>query len=142
MFSLDEIRKIIKKGETEQVEFKSEREKNIDFAKEIISFANGSGGYLLVGVEDDRRISGITNPSKFEEKIYNICSDSTRPVVTPELWKYKISGKDVFCFSVFAFFSKPYAVLQHGLQRKGTVFRRNVKYLQSDALSEATADDE
>lgn len=117
MLSLDEIREVIKKGETDQVEFKSEREKNIDFAKEIISFANASGGYLLVGVEDDRRISGITNPLKFEEKIYNICSDSTRPVVTPELWKYKIRGKDVFCFSVSAGFSKPYAVLQRGRER-------------------------
>ena len=46
MFSADEIRKRIEKGETTQVEFKSEREKNIDFAKEITSFANGAGGYL------------------------------------------------------------------------------------------------
>ena len=44
MFSTEEIREIIKKGETGLVEFKSEREKNIDFAKEIAAFANGSGG--------------------------------------------------------------------------------------------------
>ncbi len=97
MFSLSKIRKIIAKGETGQVEFKSEKEKNIDLAKEITAFANGAGGYLLVGVEDDGKVSGITNPFVFEEKIYNICADSTRPVVTPELWKYKIGGRDVFC---------------------------------------------
>ena len=56
------IRKIIAKGETGQVEFKSEKEKNIDLAKEITAFANGAGGYLLVGVEDDGKVSGITNP--------------------------------------------------------------------------------
>ena len=49
MLSTEEIREIIKKGETGRVEFKSEKEKNIDFAKEIAAFANGSGGYLLVG---------------------------------------------------------------------------------------------
>ena len=117
MFSTIKIRKIIAKGETGQVEFKSEKEKNIDFAKEITAFANGAGGYLLVGVEDDGKVSGITNPFAFEEKIYNICADSTRPVVTPELWKYNIGGKSVFCFCVFTGFSKPYAILQRSKER-------------------------
>ena len=35
MLSTEEIREIIENGETGRVEFKSEREKNIDFAKEI-----------------------------------------------------------------------------------------------------------
>ena len=117
MLSTEEIREIIKKGETGQVEFKSDREKNIDFGKEIAAFANGSGGYLLVGVEDDGTVSSVSNPLKFEEKIYNICSDSIRPVVTPELWKYKIEGKDVFCFYISPGFSKPYAILQRGRER-------------------------
>jgi ATP-dependent DNA helicase RecG len=85
MLSADEVKKIIGKGETSRVEFKSEREKNMDFAKEITAFANGAGGYLLVGIEDDGTVSGVNNPLIFEEKIFNICSDSTRPVVTPEL---------------------------------------------------------
>ena len=117
MFSQKEIKKIIAKGETSQIEFKSEREKNVDFIKEITAFANGAGGYLIVGVEDNGEISGITNPSKFEEKIYNICSDSTRPVSIPELWQYKINGKDVFCFFISAGFSKPYAILQRNKER-------------------------
>jgi len=117
VLSTEEIREIIKKGETGRVEFKSEKEKNIDFAKEIAAFANGSGGYLLVGVEDDGTVSGVSNLLKFEEKIYNICSDSIRPVVTSELWKYRIEGKDVFCFYISPGFSKPYAILQRGRER-------------------------
>ncbi|MBU0567107.1 putative DNA binding domain-containing protein [bacterium] len=72
MFTQKEIKKIITKGETSGVEFKSEREKNVDLVKEITAFANGMGGYLIVGVEDNGEISGITNPSEFEEMIYNI----------------------------------------------------------------------
>ena len=41
MLSIEEIREIIEKGETGRVEFKSDKEKNIDFAKEITAFANG-----------------------------------------------------------------------------------------------------
>ena len=44
MFSPEEITEIIENGETSRVEFKSDKEKNIDFAKEIAAFANGSGG--------------------------------------------------------------------------------------------------
>ncbi len=117
MMSVENILELIEKGETGRVEFKSEMEKNIDFAKEITAFANGSGGYLLIGVDDNRQISGITNSAQFEEKIYNICSDSTRPVVSPELWKYEIEGKTVFCFYVSAGFSKPYAILRKGRER-------------------------
>jgi len=87
VFTTEEIRAIIKDGETSRIEFKSDREKNIDFAKEISAFANGSGGYLLAGIEDDGTVSGVKSPLRFEEKIYNVCSDSIRPVVTPELWK-------------------------------------------------------
>ncbi len=132
MLSIEEIREIIEKGETGRVEFKSDKEKNIDFAKEITAFANGPGGYLLVGVEDDGTVSGVSNPLKFEEKIYNICSDSIRPVVTPELWKYKIEGKDIFCFYISPGFSKPYAILQRGRERyytrRGTVWAFLSKY--------------
>ncbi len=117
MFTLDEVKIVIRDGESSRVEFKSEREKNVDFAKEITAFANVSGGYLLIGVEDDGKISGVKDPVKLEERVYNICSDSTRPVVTPEAWKYEIEGKNILCFYVSAGFSKPYAVLQRGRER-------------------------
>ena len=117
MLSSAKIKEIIKNGESNRVEFKSEKEKNIDFAKEITAFANGTGGYLLVGIEDDGTVSGVNNPVKFEEKIFNICSDSTRPVVTPDSWQYKIEGKDIFCFHISPGFSKPYAILKGSKER-------------------------
>lgn len=134
MLSTEKIREIIKKGETGRVEFKSEKEKNIDFAKEIAVFANGSGGYLFVGVEDDGTVSGVSNPLKFEEKIYNICSDSIRPVVAPELWRYKIDGKDVFCFYISQGFSKPYAILQRGRERYYTRRGTRIQEASRDEL--------
>ena len=134
MFSPEEIREIIENGGTSRVVFKSDREKNIDFAKEIAAFVNGSGGYLLVGVEDDGTVTGVRNPLKFEEKVYNVCSDSIRPVVTPELWKYKIDGKDVFCFYISPGFSKPYAILQRGRERYYTRRGTRVQEASRDEL--------
>ena len=79
-------------------------------------------------------MSGVRNPLKFEEKIYNVCSDSIRPVVTPELWKYKIDGKDVFCFYISAGFSKPYGILQRGRERYYTRRGTRVQEASRDEL--------
>jgi ATP-dependent DNA helicase RecG len=71
---------------------------------------------------------------KFEEKIYNVCSDSIRPVIVPELWKYKINGKDVFCFYILQGFSKPYAILQKGRERYYTRRGTRVQEASRDEL--------
>ena len=69
---LDEknIREIIRKGENEQTEFKSSlrwdyREQKVNTAletvilKSIAAFANGKGGLLLIGVNDEGEILGL-----------------------------------------------------------------------------------
>jgi ATP-dependent DNA helicase RecG len=41
---------IVQAGESNQVEFK--RNVNSDISKEIVAFANSSGGRILIGIED------------------------------------------------------------------------------------------
>lgn len=61
---------LIKKGESETLEFKSSmvwdirknqpnKELKITVAKELAAFMNTNGGTLLIGVEDDKTITGI-----------------------------------------------------------------------------------
>ena len=45
---------IIQTGESYQVEFK--RNINSDISKEIVAFANSSGGRIFIGIEDDGTI--------------------------------------------------------------------------------------
>jgi len=59
------IRELIRGGESKLVEFKKTLPQSEKFARTLVSFANSGGGTILVGVEDDRRISGI---SDFEEE--------------------------------------------------------------------------
>jgi ATP-dependent DNA helicase RecG len=53
---------IIQAGESYQVEFK--RNVNSDISKEIVAFANSSGGRIFIGIEDDGTIQGITVTNK------------------------------------------------------------------------------
>jgi len=54
-----ELREIILGGESSTVEFKRKFTTTEKIAREIIAFANTTGGYLLIGVDDDGTIVGV-----------------------------------------------------------------------------------
>lgn len=52
---------LIRGGETETVEFKRFGISTNEIAEVVVCLANSKGGVLLLGVEDDGRITGCTN---------------------------------------------------------------------------------
>ena len=93
-----ELLEIIRNGENSGVEFKRDDVQNHDIAKELVAFANLEGGIVLLGVEDDGSISGITRPEKIlEEWVMTACRDKIRPGLIPfyELVKDVEPGTDV-----------------------------------------------
>jgi ATP-dependent DNA helicase RecG len=93
-----ELLEIIRNGENSGVEFKRDDVQNHDIAKELVAFANLEGGIVLLGVEDDGSISGITRPEKIlEEWVMTACRDKIRLGLIPfyELVKDVEPGKDV-----------------------------------------------
>ena len=56
---LVELYKLIEEGENSNVEFKRKFSSPLKIAKEMIAFANSKGGYILFGVDDDRKIIGV-----------------------------------------------------------------------------------
>lgn len=91
-----ELLEIIHNGENSGVEFKRDDIQNNDLAKELVAFSNLEGGILLLGVEDDGAVSGITR-DKLEEWVMTACRDKIRPGLIPfyELVKDVEVGKDV-----------------------------------------------
>ena len=87
---------IIRNGENSGVEFKRDVVQSHALAKELVAFANFEGGIVLLGVEDDGRVSGITrdDPEMF---VMNTCRDKVRPGLIPfyEVVKDVEPGKDV-----------------------------------------------
>jgi predicted HTH transcriptional regulator len=61
------IKDLIRGGESKLVEFKKTLPQPEKLARALVSFANSGGGTILVGVDDDRRITGIGD---FEEEYY------------------------------------------------------------------------
>jgi ATP-dependent DNA helicase RecG len=77
-----ELLEIINNGENSGVEFKRDVIDNRALAKELVAFSNLSGGAVLLGVEDDGTVSGITRAS-LEEWVMTACRDKIRPGIIP-----------------------------------------------------------
>ena len=91
-----EILELIHNGENSGVEFKRDSIENHQLAKELVAFANLGGGKVLLGVEDDGKVSGITR-ADLEEWVIQTCRDKIRPEIVPYFAVVRAveAGKDV-----------------------------------------------
>lgn len=91
-----ELLALLHNPESSGVEFKRDTVDGRALAKEIVAFANFQGGVLLLGVEDDGSVVGITRPD-LEEWVMTVCRDKVRPEIIPyfEIVRDVESGRHV-----------------------------------------------
>lgn len=91
-----ELLEILHNGENSGVEFKRDLVRNYKLAKDLVAFANLAGGKVLLGVDDDGTISGITR-ERLEEWVMTASRDKIRPELIPffEIVRDLKPGKDV-----------------------------------------------
>ncbi len=96
MTTRTELLEIIANGENSGIDFKRDVLQNQDLAKELVAFSNLDGGMVLLGVDDDGNITGLTRP-RLEEWVMTACRDKIRPAIIPffETIKNVEQGKDV-----------------------------------------------
>lgn len=102
----EEIQKIIAQGESLIVEFKGEEKSPLsdyELYKAVVCLANGNGGLLLIGVEDDGKITGarprhgsLTDPLRLKAVIFN----NTIPNLHVDVEIFTIDGCDVIAISI------------------------------------------
>ena len=110
-----DLRKLIKSGESETVEFKA------SFDKEILetsaAFANTKGGVILIGVSDRGDIKGVQIGKETLKDWANQISQSTEPRIIPEIELGETDRKNLAAIWIKEFPIKPVSV-------KGRCFRR------------------
>lgn len=63
-FTYEALRQILKQGESQSVEFKSDIAGTGGLARDVAAMANGGGGLILIGVDDNGRPSGLPERSR------------------------------------------------------------------------------
>ena len=77
-----EVVDIIAEGESATVEFKEDTVRAERLPREVVAFANGLGGKIILGVSDRGKIVGVTKRN-MEQWVMNICRNNCRPAIVP-----------------------------------------------------------
>lgn len=85
-------------GETFFFEFKKDDVRSEKIYKEISAFANTFGGYILIGIADDKSVVGCTNWT--EQKVHNVIYNGITPLPDFDVKTFVIDGKTVLVIKI------------------------------------------
>ena len=96
-----------------------------DIKKEVIAFANSSGGTLYIGVTDDGVIIGLKNPEDALLQVNNMLRDAIKPDITmfAQSRIETINGNAVISVTVGRGTERPYYLAGKGLRPEGVYVR-------------------
>lgn len=97
-------------AEATQCDFKRalEAKKPKSWLKSVCAFANGIGGILLFGVDDDGRPVGLENIKEDSEKISELITARIVPIPQVVIETFEEDGKAILALSVLPGRSTPY----------------------------------
>ena len=108
MLNSEDIKNMASCGEGFNAEFKlSVPQKVRELAEEVCAFANVAGGYLLIGINDNNKIEGVSIDNKTRSAIQNVIRDIS-PAVQTEMYSVDVDSTTVWVIEVQAGKNKPY----------------------------------
>lgn len=110
--------------ESSTLEFKREIPENEQIIKTVIGFCNRNGGKLVLGVESDGTVVGVSESEiqKIMEYVSKGIYDSSCPPIIPAIYSQRLGEKNLLIIEVSAGMNKPYYRKAEGLD-KGTYIR-------------------
>jgi len=114
----DEITELVRRGESEDPEFKENFDK--EAIETAVAFANTKGGVLLVGISDKGIVKGVQIGKETMNDWANQISQSTEPRIIPEIEQSEIESKSVVIIRIKEFPIKPVSVKGRCFRRVGT----------------------
>ncbi len=113
-----DIKKVLEGSDDESFfyEFKSDDEEPSKLIKEVSALANTYGGYIFLGINDDKSIGGCKKWT--EQRIHATIHDSLTPTPSFDVRKFTIEGKRVFIIKVEEGTLPPY------ITSKGAIYER------------------
>ena len=105
-----ELMTILAQGEDSLHQFKQTITRAESLAQEMVAFSNGMGGKIIVGVDDDGVIIGLTKKEMqdLNNLISNAASENVRPAINPTTQNILTEFGLVVVINISAGINKPY----------------------------------
>lgn len=120
----DTIELFLENGENQKVEFKRELNKQHDeFIESAVSFSNGGGGVIFIGVDDNGKPVRFSSDG-IEETIVSILRSNCDPPIEPSIRKIEINDTPIVLVEIKEGKDKPYVYRNKGVYvRRGSTDR-------------------
>jgi ATP-dependent DNA helicase RecG len=108
--TLIELQQILAKGEDSQYQFKQNITNADSLAAEMVAMANATGGEIIIGVNDNGEITGLSPKDirRLNQLISNVASDFVKPPISPLTENIQTDKGLVIVISVPDGLNKPY----------------------------------
>ena len=91
-------------GESRYIEYKREVPKDsLKYMKSVVAFANGDGGQIIFGVEDNTgKVIGVPAETLFQtmDALTNAVTDSCEPMIIPNVMVREIDEKQIIIMEI------------------------------------------
>jgi ATP-dependent DNA helicase RecG len=116
-----ELLEIIARGEDGKHQFKANVTNQNSLASEMVAFSNSGGGRLIIGVNDDGSVSGLTREdmARLNQLVSNAASQSVRPAINPSTENILLAEGLVMVVTIANGMSKPY------MDKDGVIWVKN-----------------
>jgi len=104
------VLELIEEGESVHVEFKQRFSTYEKIAKELIAFANTDGGYLLLGIDDNKSIYGIESEKSDYELIKETAEKYCEPPIEFKTYLFEIENKEIMVVQIEESKRKPHRI--------------------------------
>ena len=110
---------LIKKGESETLEFKETPKLDNEIGECISAFSNTKGGKILIGVSDFRKVIGVSIGKNTIEELANYIKRNTDPKIYPSIRVEEMEGKNIIKIEIKESSEKPVFFKKHAYKRVG-----------------------
>ncbi|TAE50752.1 MAG: ATP-binding protein [Bacteroidetes bacterium] len=109
---LNDLRRMVSRGEGMRLEFKRKANHPDKIARELVAFANSEGGILLIGVDDDRTIYGCKFPEEDAYAVLTYVEKNCVPALPMRMERVLMhDSREVLVFHIKESPDKPHFVL-------------------------------
>lgn len=130
-----DLLELIEEGENLHCEFKRKFSSPEKIAREMIAFANTKGGYIIFGVDDDKKIVGVESEKAEAELIEDAARTFCEPPIEYKLDYIDVEGKEIVIAEIYQSVNKPHRVQDYlknfDINKAVVVIRVNDKSMQA-----------